>query len=229
MTSWSPRALARRFPAARRAVLRARFGDVRRTAPLTAWGEERGTPVDRHYIESFLTGHADAVAGCALEVKEDLYASRLGAATVDVVDLDPLNPRATVVGDLCDPATLGTRSYDTVLLTQTLQYLPDPVAGLRNLLRALRPGGSLLVTVPCLQRVDGPPDLWRWTPTGLERHLRAALGAADADLEVVGLGNSLAARSFLFGLAREDLDPAVLAADDPAYPLVVGAWVRPRR
>jgi hypothetical protein len=84
----------------------------------------------------------------------------------------------------------------------------------------------MLVTVPCLQRVDRAGDLWRWTPSGLERQLRAALGSAPAALEVVGLGNGLAARAALFGLAADDLDPVALAEPDPGMPLVAAASVR---
>jgi SAM-dependent methyltransferase len=204
----------------------ARFGDIGRAAPLTEWGYQRGLPVDRWYIASYLQDRADVVTGHVLEVKEDRYASALGASSVDIVDIDPTNTSATIVGDLCDPTTLTGVTADAVILTQTLQYLTDPVAGLRNVISCLRPGGALLVTVPCLQRIDGAGDLWRWTPAGLERHLHAALGSRQADLEVTALGNGLAARAFLFGLAADDLDPAMLAEADPGIPLVATASVR---
>ena len=71
---------------------------------------------------------------------------------VDVVDIDRTNDEATIFGDLCDPATLAGITADAVILTQTLQYLSDPSAGLRHLFACLRPGGALLITVPCLQR-----------------------------------------------------------------------------
>jgi hypothetical protein len=93
------------YRSARRAYTRARFGDLRRTEPLSEWGSSRGQPVDRWYIERFLDGQADRVHGRALEVKDDMYASRYGAGTVEVVDVDPGNGRATLVGDLCQPST----------------------------------------------------------------------------------------------------------------------------
>ena len=218
--------LQRRSPQLRRAVLRARFGDLARISPLTAWGFQRGTPVDRWYIESFLREHAHLVAGQVLEVKEDLYASHLGASTVEVVDIDASNAVATIVGDLCAPDTLPPHAFDTALLTQTLQYLAEPMLAVRNVLASLRPSGSLLLTVPCLGRIDGPSDSWRWTPAGLESLLRQACRGREVDLVVAGLGNSLAARAFLFGLAAEDLDPDVLARDDVDCPLIAVARLR---
>ena len=215
----------RRLPGAQRAAVAARFGDVRRTAPLTEWGEERGTAVDRWYLERFLREHAASVHGLVLEVKSDQYASSLGAAQVEVLDIDPANARAVVVGDVCDAATLSAGRYDAVVFTQTLQLVDDPAAAVRNLLSSLRPGGTLIVTVPCLSRLVDGSDRWRWTPAGL-RHLLEQAGGPDVELTVVGMGNGLAARAFLFGLAAEDLAPQALTAQDDDYPLVVGALVR---
>jgi SAM-dependent methyltransferase len=212
-------------PGVRRVGIAARFGDAARTAPLTNWGTERGTPVDRWYIERYLEHHSDAVTGRVLEVKDDAYATRFGAADVEILDIDPSNSRATVVGDLCDSSTLEPARYDCAIVTQTLQLVADPSAAVRNLLASLRPGGTLITTVPCLSRVVGPMDQWRWTPAGWTSLLDAA-APSGAAVDVAGLGNGLAARAFLFGLAAEDLLPAALAVEDADYPLIVGACVR---
>ncbi len=219
------RSAGRRVPALRRAVLRARFGDLGRTGGLSSWGTQRGTPVDRWYIERYLAAHADVVHGRVLEVKQDTYASRFGASEVEVVDIDPRNPHADLVGDLCDPGTLAPGRYDAAIVTQTLQLVADPPAALRNVLRSLRPGGALLVTVPCVSRLAGGGDLWRWTPAGL-RAVLAAVVPPGADWEVTGAGNGLSSRAFLFGLAAEDLDARALAVDEVDYPFVVAAVVR---
>src|SRR3712207_5592488 len=43
------------------------FGDLRRTRPLSAqWGFDRGLPIDRYYIEGFLSANAADVGGCVL-------------------------------------------------------------------------------------------------------------------------------------------------------------------
>lgn len=216
-------AAARRVPGARGAVTRARFGDLGRTAPLGRWGYERGTPVDRWYIRRWLQQQAAYVGGHALEVKEDLYASALGASSVEVLDIDPDNPRATLVADLCRRGDIPTAGYDVAVVTQTLQFVADPTTAVRHLLDALRPGASLLLTVPCLSRVDGPADRWRWTPAGARDLLEDC--APGRVREVIGLGNGLAGRAFLFGLAAEDLPAGALEAADPALPLLVAARV----
>jgi SAM-dependent methyltransferase len=122
------------------------------------------------------------------------------------------------------PGTVPPGGFDAAIVTQTLQLVSDPGAALRHLLAGLRPGGALLLTVPVVSRLANDADRWRWTPRGLREALEA-VAPAGATVEVEGLGNGLAARAFLFGLAAQDLDEDVLAAHDARYPLVVGAQV----
>jgi SAM-dependent methyltransferase len=210
-----------------RLLLRARFGDLRRTEGVDGWGFGRGTPVDRWYIERYLDGCAPLVHGHCLEVQDDVYGTKLGADRVTVLDIDPDNPKADLVGDLCDPQALPHQGFDTAIVTQTLQLVADPAAAVAHLVAALRPGGTLLVTAPVVSRLAGDVDRWRWTPRGLRELLEAA--APDgAQVETTGMGNGLAGRAFLFGLAAEDLDDDVLQVTEPRYPIVVGAQVRLR-
>jgi SAM-dependent methyltransferase len=217
-------ALARR----RRPVLGVRFA---RTTPTSGyWGIDRGTPVDRVYIHRFLEAHADAVAGDVLEVRDSAMTDRFGGTGVRtraVLDVDPANPAATIVGDLGDPSTLPAGAFDCVILTQVLQYVADARAALANAYVALRPGGTLLVTVPMIQRVDPSSaalDRWRFTRAGVELLVgEACPGAAAA---VHGRGNLAAAVAFLDGVAAEELKPSVLALDDEPWAVVVTAMVR---
>jgi len=157
-----------------------------------------------------------------LEVKEDLYATRLGAQRVDILDVDPANRVATIVGDMCDPQTLPVETFDVAVVTQTLQLLPDPRQALVNLRECLRPGGVLLVTVPCMSRLAGEWDRWRWTPRGFEDVVRSA-GALG---ELHAVGNLLTCRAFLLGAAADDIDAELMAVHDPDYPLLVAAVLR---
>ncbi|ADB73195.1 class I SAM-dependent methyltransferase [Geodermatophilus obscurus] len=216
------RAVERRSALARRAKFRIRWAGTRRLDPLSEWGFDRGTAVDRYYIERFLQEHRDLVHGRTLEVKEDLYASSLGAEQVDVLDIDPTNPEATIVGDVCDPATLPEGTFDAAIVTQTLQLVPDPVAGLQNVLRALRPRATALVTAPAMSRLAGDWDRWRWTARGLQDLVDRAGGTGA----VVAHGNQVVCRAFLLGAAIDDLPSAVRDVDDPDFPLIVTAVVR---
>jgi SAM-dependent methyltransferase len=79
-----------------------------------------------------------------------------------------------VVADAYD-VPLDDASADTVLLTEVLEHLEDPVRALREARRLLRPGGAIIVTTPLLFPVHGEPrDFFRYTPYGLEHVLGEA-------------------------------------------------------
>jgi SAM-dependent methyltransferase len=207
------------------------WGNVRRRRPFSDyWGFDRGLPVDRFYIESFLARFATDVRGRVLEVRDRRYTQRFGEARVtasDVVDIDAENQDATIFADLAAPGSLPERRFDCIIVTHTLQYVDEPAAALGNLWAAAVPGGTILLTVPCLQRIDPDApavDRWRFTPTGLEHLVRGE--GAGGDLDVAGYGNLLSSTAFLLGLSADELRPNELEHNDPDFPLVACARVR---
>jgi SAM-dependent methyltransferase len=203
-----------------------RLGSLGSTAPFaSAWGYDRGMPVDRWYIERFLREHRADVTGRVLEVKDSGYTDRFGTGVTEraVLDVDAGNERATHVADLAVGDGLPDAAFDCVVLTQTLQYIFDVRAALAQVHRILRPGGVLLATVPVTSPVCEPwrPDHWRFTPSGVRLLLDEAFGPGAATVQ--GHGNVLAQVAFLEGLAAEDLTESELALDDERFPLVVCA------
>ncbi|MBI3490875.1 MAG: glycosyltransferase, partial [Acidobacteria bacterium] len=93
---------ARRLHA--RSLPRVDWGDLRRVRPLSQyWGRDRGTPIDRYYVERFLGGHRADIRGRVLEVRHSEYTNQFGGDAVvarDVVDIDPASPAATITADL---------------------------------------------------------------------------------------------------------------------------------
>lgn len=202
------------------------LGSLGSTEPIsTAWGYDRGTPVDRWYIERFLAEHRADITGRVLEVKDSGYTDSFGHEVTEraVLDIDAENERATHVADLAAADELPSDAFDCFLLTQTLQYVLDVPAALAHAHRILRPGGVLLVTVPVVSRVCDPPltDYWRFTPPLATRLLSDAFGSGSAFAE--GRGNVLSQVAFLKGLAAEDLSLAELDHDDERFPVVVCA------
>ena len=218
------------FPRVRRVLHRPRWGNLRRSRPFSdRYGNDRGSAIDRYYIDRFVAEHAADIRGHVLEVAEGRYARvHPDAITVlDILDIDPRNDEATVIVDLDDAGSLPRRTYDCIVLTQTLQYLFDPVVALTNLWDALAPGGVLLLSVPVTARVD--PDLvdrdaWRVLAPGLEQLLHRTCDGGE--ITVTTAGNLLSSIAFLLGLATEELHPDELAEDDRNHALVTCARVR---
>jgi SAM-dependent methyltransferase len=204
----------------------AALGTLRRTTPHSdRWGFDRGTPVDRYYIDRFLEAHGADVRGRVLEVKDSGYTRRYGSAVVraDVLDVDASNAAATVVADLTAADHVPTGSYDCFILTQTLHFIYDMPAAVRHAHRILAPGGVLLATLPCVSRVlpsdAGYDDYWRLTAPSASRLFGDVFGPEG--VEVHSHGNVLACVAFLSGLAWEELPRRKLDVRDAHFPLLV--------
>jgi hypothetical protein len=109
------------------------------------YGFDRGTPLDRRYIEEFLGERSGLIRGSVLEVHDGAYTVRFGADRVaqsTVVDINRSNAQATLIADLEQPGSLPVETYDCIILTQTLHLLRHPGRCLENCHRALRNGGA---------------------------------------------------------------------------------------
>jgi SAM-dependent methyltransferase len=206
-----------------------RFGDLRRMSPIDAnFGWDRGTAIDRHYIDGFLGGHAADIRGRVLEIGEDLYTRRFGGTRVDRSEILSVesNPKATYVGDLANAGVLPEAVFDCIILTQTLQYVFDTRAALATVFRALKPGGVLLLTVPTVRsQTDGTAwgATWYWwfTTAAIRRLLEESF-APDA-VTVKAYGNIFVATAFHYGVALEELRSNELEKSDPMFPVIVTA------
>jgi SAM-dependent methyltransferase len=205
-------------------VGRVRWGDLRRLQPLGSdFGFERGTPVDRHYIEGFLERHAEDIRGRVLEVADPTYTHRFGGAAVessDVIHLQRDNPGATIVGDLAEAPHIPDDSFDCIVITETLQMVYDVRAAVSTLHRVLRPGGVVLATFPGMTNID-PSDAWCWSFTTISARRLFGEAFGDGSVEVESLGNVAAATAFLHGMSAEELSPEELDHPDPNYPMSV--------
>lgn len=204
------------------------WGDFDRTSPVSRnWGYDRGTPIDRYYIEQFIGRHAADVRGVVLEVQENDLTTRFGANRVtrsEVIDVNPGNARATIIDDLRRVATMADDTFDCIILTQTLHVIDDMRAVLVACHRILKPGGALLATLPCASRVCleyGPDgDFWRVTEAGA-RALFHGVFPPDR-VQARSFGNVQVNAAFLHGLAVHEIEEAVFAEHDPYFPLLVG-------
>lgn len=216
---------------ARRSLHSGRGGDSGGTEPISrCFGYDRGTPVDRLYIEDFLAEHSDDISGRVLEVGESTYSRSFGQAISkqEVLHVREM-PGATLIADLADANSLPESAFDCIILTQTLHLIYDLSAAVRELRRGLRPGGIALVTVPGVSSVDtgewGSSWYWALTEHSARRLFGREFGNDHVDVSVYG--NVYAATAFLRGLAVEELNRGDLGLRDPAYPVIVA--VRARR
>jgi glycosyltransferase involved in cell wall biosynthesis len=205
------------------------FGSLRRVTPLSReFGYDRGIPVDRYYIEKFLSDHHSAIRGRVLEIADNTYTRRFGGEHVtksDVLHVVNGKAQATIVGDLTHADHIPSESFDCVILTQTLQFIYDVPAALRTAKRILKPGGVVLATVPGISPVsrydmENWGHFWAFT-TQSARRLFEEVFPQD-HVQTTAYGNVLTAASFLYGLATEELRQEEFEYLDPDYQLIIG-------
>jgi SAM-dependent methyltransferase len=209
------------------------FNDLGRIKPVSSvFGLDRGTPIDRQYIDGFLQANSRNIKGKVLEVGDSSYSKKFAEGKVtsfEILHAVPGNKAATIVGDLADSTTLPEGCVDCFICAQTLQFIFDVKKAIEGAHHLLKPGGVLLATVPGISQVsrydmDRWGDYWRFTTASIKKLVEPVF---KGGVQVESFGNVLAATAFLQGIVVEDLpNPSLLDENDPDYQLVITivAW-----
>ena len=62
---------------------------------------------------------------------------------------------------------IESESIDTILCTEVLEHIENPIAAINEFFRVLRPGGIVILTVPFAFPVHDEKDYWRFSEQGL--------------------------------------------------------------
>jgi hypothetical protein len=189
------------------------------------FGFDRGIPVDRYYIEDFLSNHSDKITGRVLEVADDFYSRKFGqnCQSYNVLHLEPGHEKASIVGDLTKPDELPENVADCFICTQTFNFIFDIDKAVQGAHKLLNEGGVLLASMSGISQIsrydmDRWGDYWRFTPLAAELVFKKYF----KEVHVSSAGNAFIAKSLLDGLAVEDIaDTSKFSFNDPDYPVTV--------
>lgn len=193
-----------------------------------SFGFDRGQPVDRYFIDQFLTDHQSLIQGKVLEIGDHAYTKKYGQH-VDSSDVLDIQSRSgvTMVGDLETGENLQYARFDCFILTQVIHLLYDMKSSVDHAVNLLKPGGVLLVTVPGLSqscKTKEYGDFWRFTSMSFKRLFEET---DDVDeVTVHSYGNLAIAQAFLEGRAVHEVNPGAFSFHDPHYEVLIGAVVR---
>ena len=151
-----------------------------RTAPFSHhFGFERGTPIDRYYMDLFLRRWSADITGVVLEIQTGDTARRYGQAIerIDTIDIDGAHDPTY----RCDLAASGgivpDAQYDCFLMPSTLPFLRNMDDALVNPARP-QARRSSMATTPSSVRAIPAQGLLAATVDGCERIARASACAA---------------------------------------------------
>lgn len=207
-----------------------RLGSLRRVTPISrVWGCDRGRPIDRYYIERYLSDHAADIHGNVLEIGDSRYTHCYGGDRVtksDVLHVKEGNPEATIVADLSHAPEIPSNTFDCIIITQTLHLIYDVRATIQTLYRILKPKGVALVTFPGISQIShlaekGWANSWYWSFTTNSAHRLFEEVFPAENVEVAAHGNVLSAIAFLHGLGAGELCRKELDHYDPDYQLLI--------
>lgn len=203
------------------------FGSLRSLKPVSReFGFDRGLPIDRYYIEQFLSVNNNSIKGRTLEIGDDFYTRRFGGNKIekaDVLHVEEGNSKATIVGDLTNAANLNSNCYDCFICTQTLHLIFDIQKAVKTMYRILKPEGVALVTFPGISQIsyDRWSTEWRWgfTPKLAEKLFGEVFGPSNFSLQV--FGNKISAVAFLQGIPASELTQEQLDFRDDRVDLLI--------
>jgi len=158
--------------------------------------------------------------GCGKVPLYAVYAAQVDEVTC--VDWAP-GEHIDLSCDLSQPLPFGDARFDTIILSDVLEHMPEPELVWREMTRVLAPGGKVIMNVPFYYSVHAHPhDYYRYTGFALERFVKInGLGVACL-LPVGGLVEILAD---LFAKAFSKL-PLIGPPLAMATQAVVGAFGR---
>lgn len=195
--------------------------------PLTPYsrrfGEERGTPVDRYYIDSFIECNKDKIHGCVMEIGDNTYTQKFGCGVTNSYILHALGlGNNTIKGDLVSGEGIDTEFLDCFICTQTIQMIYDFDSTVKTMYRSLKYGGNVLVTLHGISQLsisdyDRWGEYWRFTSKSAEILFKKYFD----EVKVSTYGNVKTATAHLYGLCREDLSDEDYGFNDRQYPLIV--------
>jgi SAM-dependent methyltransferase len=127
------------------------------------------------------------------------------------------------VGDLSAAPHIPDNTFDCLILTQTLQFIYDFRGALHTCYRILKPGGTLLLTVPGITPLDQGEwrDIWYWsfTDKALQR-LGADTFVGGSSFSIASFGNVRVATAYLYGMGLPEIDQASLDYYDPQFQVI---------
>ena len=187
------------------------------------FGNDRGTPIDRYYIEKFLERESNRldISGHILEVGDNRY-SRLFFSQCENDILDYSKGM-----DLTKPDTLPKNKYECFICTQVFHQIYDVKRAIEGAYYLLKRNGILLATVcGCVSKLaknDEYEHFWGFTCASIERLIKSSFGN---QVEIEPYGNAMAATAFIQGLSVEEIDSTLLENKDEEFVICISIVAR---
>jgi hypothetical protein len=191
------------------------------------FGYERGTPIDRIYIDEHLKKNSKLFKGECLEIgfPEFLLKFKVPKKDITILGINKTRNKFNFLNcDLTNTESLPDRKFDLFVCTQTYNFISNYSLAVQNSARLINRDGTLLGTVSGLSTLsqydnDRWGDYYRFSSRAIEEVLRNYFN----EVEVTSYGNLYSTIHFLAGYSYEDLESKILVMErDDLYPMIIG-------
>lgn len=187
------------------------------------FGRDRGTPVDRYYIDEFLKTNSTMIRGDVMEIGDAFYTKQYGQ-NIDrsyVLHAMGLGENA-IKGDLTTGEGIRDEFLDCFICTQTIQVIYDIDSTVRNIYRSLRDEGVVLATMHGISQLSVSDynrwgEYWRFT----KKSVKLLFEKYFDEVIIASYGNVKTATALLYGLCMEDLSESDYMINDEYYPVII--------
>lgn len=195
-------------------------------------GYERGTPIDRYYIEKFLDLNQKYIQNKVMEVADDQYTLKYKKNIKEafIMHVEGWGKNVVQINlETGNGVPEFTNSIDCFICTQTIQMIYDMKTAIKNIYQMLKQDGTALITIAGIAGISlydyyNWGEYWRVTPKALRMIMEETF---DKDkIEIFGYGNIKTTIAFLYGLCVEDLSEEDFSYDDEQFPMLIGCVVR---
>ena len=190
-----------------------------------SFGFDIGTPIDRIYIEDFLSKNSHCIKKNIIEIADNTYSKKYAQENSNFHILHTMKINDNViVGDLTKIESLPKNMFDCFICTQTLNFIYDFHKAIEGSYYLLKNGGVMLATVSGISQIsrydmDKWGDFWRFTDLSIKIAFEKIFGKENIEVEYYG--NVYSAKCFLDGIPAEKLTLDELFYKDQDYQITI--------
>ncbi len=196
------------------------------------FGTERGEPIDRYYVDKFLSNNSNYIQGDVLEIEDNTYTNKFSGGNVKnsfVMDVSSTADNVTFCANLETGDGIRNNIADCFILTQTLMYIFDLKTAAKNIGRLLKKNGVALITCSGLSQNSRRCMDNYGCYFNFNKDVFVRMFEDEKNLEVIDVGsygNVKTVSAHINGLCCEDLSERAFEHNDKYYPLIVYAVVK---
>ena len=196
------------------------------------YGDSRGTPITRYYIQHFFLNLNHFGWGNCLEFEDNRYTNQFGKNVTKYNTFkfsNKYNDKDNlIIGDLTKIPLLPKERFDFIVCTNVLNFIFDFESAIKGIYRMLKKEGKCIITL------DGPSshisrydmerwgDYWRFTNLSAKKIFERSNFKIEQNTVY---GNPYACSAQLNGFSIQDIDQSKLFPSEKDYQLLIALFL----